>query len=175
MNTKLIRTPGLYLVGFMGSGKTTVGAKLADELGWSFVDLDDDIEAGAGVSIAQLFDDRGEMEFRRMEHEALHGRVRQIQRGSPMVLSLGGGAFAQENNIEMVHDNGISVWLDAPFDLICRRIQGQEHRPLARDAQRFEALYTARQFIYARADYRIEIACNDPVVAVEGIMRLPLF
>ena len=68
MHSKLVRTPGLYLIGFMGCGKTTVGSMLADELGWDFVDLDDDIEAETGTTITDIFQDRGESEFRRIEH-----------------------------------------------------------------------------------------------------------
>lgn len=175
MNSVLIRCPGLYLVGFMGCGKTTVGVKLADELGWGFADLDDDIEAGAGQSIPAIFDARGEAEFRRLEHEALASRVRTIRRGQPMVLSLGGGAFAQENNFELLHGNGVSLWLDAPLELIRQRIAGQEHRPLARDPEKFAQLYQARQSAYARADYRIEIGGDDPAEAVGAILGLPLF
>ncbi len=71
MLLKLKRTPGLYLVGFMGSGKSAVGRLLADELGWSFADVDQDIEQAQGVSIAEIFDTRGEQEFRVIEREAL--------------------------------------------------------------------------------------------------------
>ena len=90
MDTRLIRTPALYLVGFMGCGKTTVGAALADELGWSFHDLDGEIEAAAGVAIAEIFVQQGEAEFRRQEHAALERRVRTAQHGQPMVVALGG-------------------------------------------------------------------------------------
>src|ERR1700683_3255811 len=75
MLLKLKRTPGLYLVGFMGSGKSAVGRLLADELGWSFADVDDDIEKEQGVSIADIFDTRGEEEFRRLEQEAIRKRA----------------------------------------------------------------------------------------------------
>ena len=92
MILKLKRTPGIYLVGFMGSGKTTIGRHLADELGWSFADLDADIEAEQGTTIAQIFDTRGEDEFRRIETAAIQKRVRMIEKGRPMVLALGGGA-----------------------------------------------------------------------------------
>jgi shikimate kinase len=173
MNTRLIRTPGIYLVGFMGSGKTTIGALLADELGWRFDDLDHSIEASAGVTISEVFERAGETEFRRLEHEALVAKVRSIQRGQPTVLSLGGGAFAQPENLSLVQDNGISVWLDCSLERIRARIAGQEHRPLARDPQRFEALYHARQPVYAQADYRVEVTCDDPKVALNAILDLP--
>src|SRR5579862_9900078 len=93
MILKLKRTPGIYLVGFMGSGKSTVGRALADELGWSFFDLDDEIERREGATISELFDTRGEASFRQAESAALRERVVQVERGRPQVVSLGGGAF----------------------------------------------------------------------------------
>src|SRR5580704_1755028 len=93
MILKLKRTPGIYLVGFMASGKTTIGRLLADELGWSFADLDQDIEAAHGSSIARIFATRGETEFRAVEKEAVRLRVGEVMRGKPMVVALGGGAL----------------------------------------------------------------------------------
>lgn len=173
MNSRLIRTPGLYLVGFMGSGKTTVGRLLADELGWNFIDLDDDIEAAAGCTINSLFEEFGEPEFRRREHDALARRVRGVQSGQPAVISLGGGAFAQQDNFALISGNGISIWLDCPLPMIRHRIEGEVHRPLARDSARFEALFHTRQAAYARADYRVEVTSDDPADAVKSILALP--
>ena len=79
MNLRLKRAPGIYLVGFMGCGKSTVGRVLADELGWSFFDLDDEIENGAGTTIGEIFDTQGEEIFRAMEAKALAKRVRAVQ------------------------------------------------------------------------------------------------
>src|SRR6185436_19693212 len=97
---KLKQTPGLYLVGFMGSGKTTIGKLLADRLGWSFADIDEDIAASQQRSISDIFDSLGEQAFRRMETEALRARVKAVARGIPMVIALGGGAAAQAGNLE---------------------------------------------------------------------------
>src|SRR5262249_13056710 len=88
---KLRQTPGLYLLGCMGSGKTTIGKLLADRLGWGFADIDEDIEASQQRSIIDIFDTLGEEVFRRMEAEALRARVRAVARGVPMVMALGGG------------------------------------------------------------------------------------
>jgi len=175
MILKLKRTPGIYLVGFMGSGKTTIGRHLADELGWSFADLDADIEAEQGTTIAQIFDARGEDEFRRIETAAIQKRVRMIEKGRPMVLALGGGAFAQQGNYELLENNGISVWLDCPFSIVRARVTKESDRPLARDPERFRELYENRREAYQRADYRIEIAGDDPTPAVESILKLPIF
>jgi shikimate kinase len=175
MILKLKRTPGIYVVGFMASGKTTIGHRLADELGWSFVDLDEDIEAAAGTTITEIFDTRGEEEFRRLETEAIQRRVRLIERGRPMVVALGGGAFTQQKNFELLENNGISVWLDCPIETVKERVARASHRPLARDASKFRELYDARRSAYERADYRIEITCDDPGVAVRSILDLPIF
>src|SRR4029453_1668809 len=105
MNLKLKRTPGIYIVGFMGSGKTTIGRLLAEEIGWRFADLDDEIEHANRKSISEIFAPAGEEEFRRLEHEALLQRVRSICRGTPTVLALGGGAFTRPENIKLVQEN----------------------------------------------------------------------
>src|ERR1022692_5019344 len=95
MILKLKRTPGIYLVGFMGSGKSTIGRLLAERIGWHFVDLDEEIEAAERMSILEIFETRGEAEFRRVEREKLREHVRAIECGRPAVLALGGGAIVQ--------------------------------------------------------------------------------
>src|SRR5687767_15520955 len=105
MRLKLKRTPGIYIIGFMGSGKTTIGRMLADEIGWRFADLDDDIEAQQHKSISEIFSTAGEEEFRRIEHEALARRVRSVRCGMPTVLALGGGAFTCPENVELLTEN----------------------------------------------------------------------
>ena len=175
MILKLKRTPGIYLVGFMASGKTTIGRMLADELGWAFVDLDEEIEAEQGTTIAEIFDQRGEEEFRRIETAAIERRVRMVERGRPMVVALGGGAFAQQQNFELLENNGISVWLDCPLPILAERVATASHRPLARDPERFRDLFEKRRPAYERADFRIEVGSNDPSVAVQSILALPIF
>src|SRR5262245_24212715 len=128
MILKLKRTPGIYLVGFMGSGKSTVGERLADELGWAFVDINDDIVKAQGRSIADLFDMGGEPAFRDIEAECIYKRVRMIQTGRPMVVALGGGAFVEDRNFQMLQENGVSIWLDCSFELINERLQNKTDR-----------------------------------------------
>jgi len=175
MILKLKRTPGIYLVGFMGSGKTTIGERLADELGWRFVDLDRDIEADQGVSIAELFDTRGEQEFRAIEAAALSRRVKEIERGHATVMAVGGGAFVSPANADLLCRHGVTVWLNCPFPVIVQRTGRASHRPLARDPERFAALYIERQAAYQRAEHHIVIGSDDPQEAVQAILRLPLF
>src|SRR5580658_4267577 len=124
MDNKLKRAPGVYLVGFMASGKTTVARMLADRLGWDFIDLDAEIEAAENATIAQLFETRGEPEFRRIETEALRKIMHKIERGMPSVIALGGGSFAQSANAKLLETHGISIWLDCPFETIEARLNG---------------------------------------------------
>lgn len=170
MNLKLKRTPAIYLVGFMGSGKTTVGQCLAEALGWGFVDIDNDIEATAGKPIPRIFDEDGEPEFRRIEAEALEARVSQAERGRPMVIALGGGAFVQERNAKLIAPHGISVWLDCPWELVSDRVSRAENRPLARDPEAFERLFHSRRAAYSKADIQVRITTDDPAPAVQQIM-----
>ena len=174
MNLRLKRTPGIYLVGFMGSGKTTIGRLLAERLGWSFTDLDEAIEAAEGATISSIFEQRGEGEFRRIEQETLLRHIRAIERGKPAVIAIGGGAFAQPANRELAQQHGIAFWLDCAFERVERRVAAETHRPLARDPQRFAALYAARRELYALADVRIPIESDDPAAAVEAIATHPI-
>lgn len=175
MILKLKRTPGIYLVGFMGCGKSTVGRALAEELGWSFADLDEDIERRENTTIARIFDSRGEPAFREIETALLRERVRAVQGGRPQVISLGGGAFISEDNIELVTNNGVAVWLDCEFSHVERRIAGETHRPLARDPAQLRSLFDSRRDTYARADFRVEVVDDDTRAAVARILALPLF
>src|SRR5437763_5919704 len=151
MILKLKQTPGIFLVGFMAAGKTTVGRMLAARIGWHFADLDEDIESREKISIADLFDSRGEAEFRRLETEAMRTRIRKIECGFPTVIALGGGAFVQPDNFSLLENNGVSLWLDCPLDLIRQRV-GNSDRPMARDPVAFERLYHDRRSTYALAD-----------------------
>ncbi len=178
MNLKLKSTPGVYLVGFMASGKSTIGRHLAHRLGWNFFDTDHEIESAEKATIAELFDSRGEAEFRRIESEILRQHVRWVERGRPAVLALGGGAFAQEANRALLSEHGVTVWLDCPFETVRRRVaaqQGGALRPLARDPDKFEALFAERRSIYSLADVRVPVECDDPEVTVNSILADPIF
>jgi len=175
MNLRLKRTPGIYIVGFMGSGKSTIGRHLAHRLGWNFFDTDDEIESGEGMKIAEIFTARGEPEFRRMETEIIRHHVCWIERGRPAVLALGGGAFVEPPNRELLANNGVAVWLDCPFETVERRVAGTSHRPLAHDPAAFQSLFEARREIYRLADVRIPIQYDDPEAVVDLILSHPLF
>lgn len=175
MILKLVRTPGIYLVGFMGSGKTTVGRILAYRLGWDFVDLDAAIEAEQKTTIAEVFERCGEEYFRRLETAAILKHVHMVRAGQPMVVALGGGAFLRDENYDLLEDHGVTVWLDCPLELACRRIGSGAERPLARDPKKFAELYQARRPSYSRADYRVEVRSDDPEATATAIESLPIF
>ena len=175
MILKLKRTPGIFLVGFMGSGKSTVGRALAEELGWGFADLDEDIEKREGASVTEIFDTRGESGFRQAETAALRERVRSVEAGRPCVIALGGGAFLSEENFQMVSNNGVSVWLDCPFSTVERRLAGFVHRPLARDPEKLRELFAVRRSGYERADYCVAVENDDAAATTAKILALPLF
>jgi shikimate kinase len=175
MNLRLKRTPGIYVVGFMGTGKSTVGRHLAHRLGWSFFDTDAEIEAAEKTAIAEIFATRDEAEFRRIETAVIGQHVSSVERGRPAVLALGGGAFSQPGNRVLLENNGLTVWLDCPFDTVRRRVGQATHRPLARNPEAFAALYEARRHHYCLADIHIPISGDDPEIAVAAILAHPLF
>jgi shikimate kinase len=175
MHLKLKRTPGLFITGFMGSGKTTVGRIVAERLGWEFVDLDRDIEEHEHDSVANIFATRGEAEFRRIETEAILRWLQRIECGAPTVIALGGGAFVQPKNYEILGNNGISVWLDCSLEVAEARIADADGtRPLARDKEAFRKLYNERKVLYGRADFRVNGDLESSDAAGE-IVNLPLW
>ena len=174
MNLKLKGTPGIYLVGFMASGKSTIGRLLAHRLGWSFFDTDEEIEAAEKASISELFEKRGESEFRRIETEIVRQHALWIEHGRPAVLAMGGGVLTQPENRRSLEDRGLSVWLDCPFDRVKQRVAKATHRPLARDPETLASLYQSRRDAYALADIHVPITGDDPADAVEAILRHPL-
>jgi shikimate kinase len=175
MLLKLKRTPGLYLVGFMAAGKTTVGRSLADELGWCFVDIDLDLEAQERKTVAEIFEQHGEAHFRELEWQMIRKRISRIEAGDPCVMALGGGAFVQPQNWELIGNNGVTVWLDCQLETIRRRLGDDTTRPLARDRESLAQLFEDRRPLYARADFRIDVDTDDVIEIVRRILALPLF
>jgi shikimate kinase len=175
MTLKLKRTPGLYLVGFMASGKTTIGRALADEIGWPFVDIDTEIEAREGRKIAQIFTERGELAFREVESAVIRSHVNHIESGQPRVVALGGGAFIQPRNWDLIINNGVTVWLDCPLDTVRRRLGDDNTRPLAANRNGLAQLFEDRRPLYARADYRVPVDTDHIPVIIQRILELPLF
>lgn len=174
MILKLKRSPGIYIVGFMGSGKSTVGALLADEIGWRFLDLDQRIEAEQNEAIGSIFATRGEETFRKIECDALQQVIRETYRGKATVASLGGGAFTWPGNCERIEESGVSIWLDVPFEVLEERVKRENHRPLAKDPVRFRELFEQRKPLYAKADYTIKVTSDHAPDTVQAILALGL-
>lgn len=158
----------VFLVGFMGAGKSSVGRALGHRLNWIFEDLDDRIERQQGRRVAEIFRDSGESEFRRAEHEALRQLLEELRLGSAgarrpigRVIALGGGAFVQKDNATLLRRSGMpTVFLDAPTDELWQRccMQAEQtgaERPLLRSHDQFRELYEARQKGYAKAGITI--------------------
>jgi shikimate kinase len=167
------RIPLVCLAGFMGSGKSTVGARLARQLGWHFVDLDERIEAAAGITIPQFFERHGETAFRQLEADQLRAALgRAVELKEPTVIALGGGTYAQPGAPEFLRNSGVPViWLDAPIDILLSRCMTMTGRPLFRDEASFRALHAQRIVSYQLADFRVESGGNSAAVVAEILRR----
>jgi len=160
----------VFLVGFMGAGKTSVGRALSRRLAWDFEDLDDRIQAREKGTIEEIFERSGEVYFRQAEHEALRELIFGLS-SSPRVIALGGGAFAQGRNARLLAEQGfLTIFLDAPIEELFRRCQQEAaERPLRRDLQQFRELNEQRRPFYLKAALRIETSGKDiEMVAAEA-------
>ena len=160
----------VFLTGFMGAGKTTVGRLLALRLGVPFVDLDTEIEARAGVSVREIFEREGEPRFRAWERETL----RQAIGAADVVVACGGGTLLQAENLALARAHGVLVWLNPPFAVIARRIggRGKKNRPLFRDEAQALELYRQRLPLYRQADVVVDV--GDAERAEEVAARIEL-
>ncbi len=144
----------IVLVGMMGSGKSTVGLRLAQRTGLKFVDADAEIELAAGMSIPDIFATRGEAEFRAGERRVI---ARLLSQGG-RVIATGGGAFMSEETRARIAEQGVSVWLKADPDVLMRRVRKRANRPLLQTQDpeaTLRALLAAREPVYALADLTV--------------------
>ena len=166
MNDKLI-----FIVGFMGCGKTTVARELARMLGKPFVDLDEQVERVEGRSPEQIISQDGEQPFREKET----GELRELLRGAQgAVVALGGGAWTIAVNRELIQSvDSVVVWLDTPFDVCWQRIeQDAQLRPMAPSRAAAESLFSERLAFYQMADLRIGFAGESPAQIARHIAEL---
>jgi shikimate kinase len=164
----------LVLVGMMGSGKSSVGRRLASRLGLTFVDADVEIETAAGMSIPEIFAQRGEAEFRDGERRVI---ARILATQPALVLATGGGAFMNAETRRRVKDLAVSIWLKAEPDVLMRRVRKRSNRPLLQTADpeaTLRSMLAQREPIYALADIIIqsrdvphEAVVDDIVAALE--------
>ena len=156
----------------MGTGKSSVGTLLAQQMGWPFVDLDTIIEAGQGATIREIFEHAGEPFFRQIEHAALV----EVSRKEPAVIALGGGTFVQKSNFDLIRQTrGVTIWLDCPLEELWQRCSTMDNRPLFRDRESFSRLYEQRLPYYRQAEFRIDTGARLPEEIVQEIIRLGLF
>lgn len=146
------RRARIYLVGFMGSGKSSVGICLAREIGYRFIDLDHEIERERGLTVAEIFGNDGEPEFRRLEAMALRetGRLDQV------VVATGGGTLTRWENRDFIQRSGVSVWLDAPLEIMIERARHGARRPLLSTPDRMAVLLEERLPGYRSAELRVD-------------------
>jgi shikimate kinase len=167
-----LRGVNIYLVGMMGSGKTTVGRILARELKYHFFDTDQVISQAANQSIADIFAKEGEEAFRELETQVLG----QLSAYKNLTVATGGGIVLRLKNWSYLH-HGIVVWLDVPVAQLCDRLRLDTTRPLLRDGElkfKLENLLKERERFYASSDVRVCIDGDDSpeVVAVRAIEEI---
>ena len=159
----------VVLVGMMGAGKTSVGKRLAARLGLPFVDADAEIEAGARMTIPEIFEKFGEPYFRDGERRVI---ARLLEQG-PLVLATGGGAFMNAATRERIAAAGVSIWLNPAFEMLLRRVRKRSNRPLLQTADpegTLRRLLEERSPTYALADLAIESRDGPHDAVVEQIL-----
>ncbi|MGH9493682.1 MAG: shikimate kinase [Candidatus Sulfotelmatobacter sp.] len=167
----------VFLVGFMGAGKTSVGRALGERLNWAFEDLDDRIERHSGRTVAEIFRDAGEAEFRRAEHKALRRVLDELGSGAVKVVALGGGAFVQEKNAALLKAARVAiVFLDASVDQLWQRCCDQARaagtqRPLLQDRDQFLRLYETRRKSYSKASHKVQTGKRSVEAIAAGIAK----
>ncbi len=166
----------IYLCGMMGSGKSTVGRLLARRLNLPHFDLDEEIEKNAGKTIPEIFQHRGESEFRRLERELLD----QLHR-THGVHSLGGGALQNQQIVDLLKSSGFLIYLEAPLSQLSQRLGESKNRPLLNDKNRkqkkqtLEQLYIERTPYYHQANLLISTESDSPEAVVQKILLHPDF
>ena len=160
----------IVLVGLMGAGKSTVGRRLAKRLGLPFVDSDDEIEDAAGLPAAELFERYGDADFRDGERRL----VARLIDGTVRVIATGGGAYVDPRTRKLLNERAITVWLDAPVDILAERTGRRDTRPLLRNSDRagtLEQLSVVRGPAYAEAHIRIRSGQGAHREVVESIVE----
>jgi shikimate kinase len=158
----------VFLVGFMGVGKTTVGRNLASLLGIPFYDLDACIERRSAKRVMEIFEEGGESRFRAIETEVL----KELVEKGPGVVATGGGTFTRSKNREIIRSSGISIWLDASTDMLLSRGELGQHRPLWRDDANVRALFEKRLPHYRQADLHFHLESRSPSETAEQLAKV---
>jgi len=168
----------VVLVGMMGAGKSSIGKRLAERLGLSFIDADTEIEAAAGKSIPEIFAEHGESYFREGERRV----IARILEGRGRVLAAGGGAFMNSETRARIATRAVSVWIKADIEVLMQRVRKRSNRPLLRTADpeaTMRALIEQRHPVYALADITVlsrdiahEVIVSEIIAALAALPRL---
>ena len=162
----------IYVIGFMGAGKTTIGRELAQRIESPFFDLDELVESAENMSIKDIFAQHGEPYFRKRERDLLRS-TRNLENA---VIATGGGTFTFDENIQFIQSEGLSVFLSAPYALLRSRIgEKAAERPLFRDDVATHELYNSRLRFYRMADVTIEVREDETTTEIVErlILQLP--
>ena len=161
----------IALVGMMGSGKSSVGRRLAGRLGLPFVDADDAIEHAAGMTIPEIFERYGEAGFRDGERRVI---TRLMEEGQ-QVIATGGGAFMNDETRALILEKGIAIWLDADIDILVERVARRDHRPLLKGKDPRKVLLELAEIrnpVYAQAPLHIRSGDGPHEQTVDRIMEV---
>ena len=161
----------IILFGFMGTGKTAIGKRLASKLGMQFIDMDDLIEEREGKSISKIFAQDGEPYFRRLESEV----AREVAGRSGLVVATGGGVVLNYENVRTLESTGIGICLNVSPETIYERVRRQTHRPLLQvedPLQRIRDMLASRREAYSRVSHQIECTDDDFEENVRRILDL---
>ena len=162
-----MKTDKIYLVGFMAAGKTTLAQALARRLGWRAEDVDLLVEARERRTVADIFAREGEPYFRSVERQIIWSLLPQRH----AVVATGGGTFVDPENRAAINADGVSIWLDVPFDVLLTRIPADGRRPLANDRVQMAMLYENRRLAYQQAQMRIDASRARSEELVEQLIE----
>jgi shikimate kinase len=161
-----VKTDKIYLVGFMGAGKTTLALSLARKLGWQAEDVDALIEARERRSVAEIFAHEGEPYFRVVERQIIYSLLPRRH----IVVATGGGSFVDPENQATINADGVSVWIDVPFEELLGRVPPDGRRPLAADVTQMMFLYETRRVAYQQAHIKLDASRARPEELIEQLL-----
>ncbi len=161
-----MRYSRVYLIGFMGAGKTTIGRQLATKLGWKFIDLDREIEQRERRPVTEIFRESGEPYFRSLEQQHL----KELSSSKRAVIALGGGAYVDPVNRAVADDSGLTVWLKVSFNKLADRVKMDGTRPKFENRDEAERLYKTREPYYALAKLHISTDEGTPDTVADEII-----
>ncbi len=155
----------IYLIGFMGSGKSTIGKLLAEKLGYRFVDTDEEIVKDTNLSIPEIFEKYGESYFRELETK----KIKELSQMSNLIVATGGGLPVNPENMNIMRNSGKVIWLNIDFDTFLFRTKGDNNRPLLKeDLKKLKERFEYRKNFYSKAD--IVVDANKSVDEVLNII-----